>query len=422
MNRIDLVLGIWSAFHRPRGPDLGVTLAANLTHRPWRHRWAGLVLAAAGVLAVSACSSSGSSDASSGSTATSSAAGSGDYNLAAAQQIVAKFTARPTSIGITTPITGSIPKNKTIDLVQCGVPACASAGNYLVSAAQAVGWTVDRINAGLTAESTVAAWNQAVANKPDGVVTSGTPRALFNPELAKLKAAGIPVVDESVDDPAGDGLSLVQLGPSALANTGSNPGVGARIADYMLAQNGGKAFEALAVYTSEYSSEIATLQGFTSTIKSACPKCKVDALNVPLSSIGSDLPTRITTYLTSHPQVKWVWPNYDDFVSGLPQAMQAAGQSGIKLVTWDSSSASISYMQNQQGLVAFDAYPAAEMMWRAIDFFIRSFTGQSTAVDSAVNLPAWVIDKPADIPQGPNGLFPLVADYQAQFKKLWGLG
>ncbi len=397
-------------------------MAANVTHRRWRYRWAGLALAAAGALAVSACSSSGSSDPSSASSSASSASGASDYNLAAAQQIVAKFTTRPTSIGITAPIVGSIPKNKTIDLVQCGVPACASAGNYLVSAAQAVGWTVNRIDAGLTAESTVAAWNQVVANKPDGVVTSGTPRALFDPELAELKAAGIPVVDESVDDPPVNGLSLVQLGPIALAETGSNPGVGARIADYMLAQNGGKAFQALAVYTSEYSSEIATLQGFTATIKSACPTCTVDALNVPLSSIGSDLPTRITTYLASHPQVKWVWPNYDDFVSGLPQAMQAAGESGIKLVTWDSSNASISYLKNQQALVAFDAYPAAEMMWRAIDFFIRSFTHQSTAVDSAVNLPAWMIDNPAEIPPSPTGLFPLVANYQAQFEKLWGLG
>ena len=330
---------------------------------------------------------------------------------------MAAFTARPTSIGVTTPITGTVPKGKRIDLIQCGVPACEAAGNYLVSAANAVGWTVDRINAGLTAESTAAAWAQAVANKPNGVVTSGSPRVLFNPALAKLKAMGIPVVDQSVGDTPGDGLSLVMLGPSALAGTSMAPGVGTRIADYMLAQNGGKAFDSLAVYTSEYTSEIAALSGFTTAMSSACPSCKVYTLNVPLSSIGSDLPTRITTFLSSHPQIKWVWPNYDDFIEGLPQAMKAAGQGSDHLVTWDSSTASISYMQNGE-LAAFDAYPAAEMMWRSIDFFIRSFTNQSTTVDTAP-LPAWMITNASEIPPPTDGLFPLVANYQAQFEQLW---
>jgi ABC-type sugar transport system substrate-binding protein len=333
---------------------------------------------------------------------------------------VTAFTTRPTSVGVTTPITGTVPKGKVIDLIQCGVPACQAAGNYLVSAATEVGWKVDRINAGLTAESTAAAWAQAVANKPNGVVTSGSPRVLFNPALAKLKAMGIPVVDQSVADPEGNGLSLVMMGVPALQGTSASPGVGNRIAEYMLSQNGGKAFDALAVYTSEYTSEIAALSGFTTTMSAACPSCKVYTLNVPLTSIGSDLPTRVTTFLSSHPEIKWVWPNYDDFIEGLPQAMKAAGQGSDHLVTWDSSSASISYMQNGE-LTAFDAFPAAEMMWRSIDFFIRTFTGQSTAVDNAP-VPAWLIDGASALPpasQQTDGLFPLVANYQAQFESLW---
>jgi ribose transport system substrate-binding protein len=377
---------------------------------------AGLALSVASVLLLSACGSGSSGGTSSGSGSDASVS-TADYNLAAAKAAIAKFTTRPTSIGITKPITGSVPKGKTIDLVQCGVPACASAGNYLVSAGQAVGWTIKRIQAGLTAESTKAAWDQVVANKPDGVVTTGSPRALFNPELAQLKAAGIPVVDQSTGDPQANGLSLVMLGTPALAGTPGNPGVANRIADYMLSQNGGKAFESLAVYTSAYTSETAGLGGFKTAMAAACPKCKVDTLNVPLSSIGSDLPTRITSYLSAHPKVKWVWPNYDDFVNGLPQALQAAGLGSTKLVTWDSSTASLAYVKSG-AITAFDAYPAAEMMWRSIDFLIRTFNKESTAVDSAP-LPAWLIDSGAQIPPNTTGLFPLVANYEAQFKKLW---
>lgn len=373
-------------------------------------KWQGSMVAAVSVavaLALSACSSSSSTNGSN-------TAAASDYNVAAAKALAAEFTTRPTSVGVTTPITGSVPAGKTIDLVQCGVPACQEAGDYLQSAVQAVGWKLVRINAGLTAETTKAAWDQAVSNKPDGVVTSGSPDSLFKPELAKLAAMNIPVVDQSVNDPQGDGLSLVLLGKAGYE------AVGARIADYILAQNNGKAFQTATFYSSGYAGEQNGADAFKSTIMKACPKCTVDSENVPLTSIGSDFPQRVTAFLSAHPKVQWVWPNYSDFVTGLPQALTAASLTSIKLVTWDSNSTSVSYMKNGKGLVAFDAYPAAEMMWRSVDFFIRTFNHESTSVDSSP-LPVWFIDNPAQIPSSSTGLFPLVANYQAQFKKLWKL-
>ncbi len=376
-----------------------------------KRKWPGSIAAAAAVavaLALSACSSSSTT------TGSTTSAGGSDYNLNAVKALAAKFTTRPTSVGISAPITGTVPAGKTIDLVQCGVPACQEAGDYLQSAVQAVGWKLVRVNAGLTAETIQAAWNQVVTNKPDGVVTSGSQDVLFKPQLAKLAAMNIPVVDQAAPDPQGNGLSLVMLGKEGYE------AVGARIADYILAQNNGKAFQTATFYSSGYAGEQDGANSFKSTIMTACPKCTVDAENVPLSSIGSDFPQRVTAFLSSHPSVKWVWPNYSDFVTGLPQALTAAGLSSIKLVTWDSNSTSVSYMKNGKGLVAFDAYPAAEMMWRSVDFFIRTFNHESTSVDNAP-LPVWFLDDPAQIPSSATGLFPLVADYQAQFEKLWKL-
>src|ERR1700760_4311582 len=94
-------------------------------------KWQGSMVAAVSVaiaLALSACSSSSSTNGSK------STAAANDYNVAAAKALAAQFTTRPTSVGVTAPITGSVPAGKTIDLVQCGVPACQEAGDYLQSA------------------------------------------------------------------------------------------------------------------------------------------------------------------------------------------------------------------------------------------------------------------------------------------------
>ncbi|HEY2165727.1 MAG TPA: substrate-binding domain-containing protein [Jatrophihabitantaceae bacterium] len=333
--------------------------------------------------------------------------------MAAVNAEVAKYSSRPTSIGISTPVSGAVPTGKTIDYLQCGAPSCKDAGDYLELATQAVGWTLKRVDAGISAETVKAAWGQAVTDKPDGVIASGFPRVLFESELAKLKAMNIPVVDEIVGDAAGNGLSLVLADPTDQAATGT------RLAQYVLKQNNGKAFEALSVITSAYTSLVNQDKAFGTAITSVCATCKVDHLDVPITSLGTDLPTRVTSYLSAHPKVKWVYVGFSDMVTGLPAALKAAGLGDVKLVTYDGNPTTQAYLKNGQSLVAMDQYPAPEIQWRAVDFFIRTMLGEDTAVDSAHTLPAWVIEG-AQVPST-TGSFPAVADYQTQYKALWKL-
>src|SRR5438105_1367527 len=85
-------------------------------------RLAGVSMVAALALMAAACSASGSSgDASSSG---SPVAGGHDYDVAAARAAVQKLETRPTTIGITAPIKGTVPSGKHIDYLQCPVPAC----------------------------------------------------------------------------------------------------------------------------------------------------------------------------------------------------------------------------------------------------------------------------------------------------------
>ncbi len=380
----------------------------------------GLVMIAAVALALTAaaCGSSSKSSSSSNTTApssgsatTASPAGGGTGSV---QAQVQRWLQRPTSINISQKVQGAIPTGKTIDWLQCSVPACVALTAPLQEAVSTVGWTLRVVDAGVTPESVKAAWDKAVQDKPDAVIASGFSRSIFEPELAQLKSMNIPVIDMTTADPPGNGLTAVfDYGPDYLAS-------GQRLADYAVSHAGAN-INAVMVTSSAFANLSFVGQGFQQELQSKCPSCKVSSFQVPATSIGADLPTRIASYLTAHPDVNWAYIGYDDMVLGVPSALSGAGIGGkVKLVTIDNEPATQAYMKNGQDLVASDGFPGPEIMWREVDYLIRYFNHESTDPDTAHNLPVWLLTG-ANVPSTTSS-FPLVADYQAQYKALWGKG
>ena len=361
------------------------------------------------LLTVGACGSSSKGGSGGGGGGTSST-GAG---LADVKAAVAKALERPTSIGLTAKLAGSPVKDKTVDWLQCSVPACVALTPPLKEAIAAVGWKLNVVDAGVTPETVKNAWDKAVQDKPDAVIASGFSRALFNPELAKLKDLNIPVIDLTTADEPGNGLTAVfDYGPDYLAS-------GKRLADYALAQDGTNV-TAVMVLSSAFANLGFVGQGFKGELNSKCPSCSVDSFEVPATSIGKDLPTRITAYFSAHPKVNWAYIGYDDMVLGVPAAMASAGLTGkVKLVTIDNEPATQAYMKNKQALVASDGFPGPEIMWRSVDFLLRYFAKQDTAPSTAYNLPVWLLTGD-NVPSTTSG-FPLVEDYQKQYKALWGI-
>src|ERR1700678_762466 len=156
-----------------------------------RRTSSGAVALACIVVMVAGCSSSSSSSpaaASSAPSASSSAASSSASPAAAAGTV----TTRPTSIPLTTPLGGPVPKNKTVDVVTCGVPACTENVAFLKAGTNALGWKLNVISGGTTTESAQAAWDSVVANPPDAVLGFGYDPTIFAAETKKLAAMHIP--------------------------------------------------------------------------------------------------------------------------------------------------------------------------------------------------------------------------------------
>ncbi len=67
-----------------------------------------------------------------------------------------------------------------------------------------------------------------------------------------------------------------------------------------------------------------------------------------------------------------------------------------------------------------DGQEVNEVMWRAVDALLRHFADQSLEPNAAGDVAAEWIVTADDLPSTTEP-FPLVADYAAQYRRLWGL-
>lgn len=336
---------------------------------------------------------------------------SGGKSIPAAVSALKALESRPANIQVTQPVSKPIPTGKTIDWVVCGSPLCTVLTPSLQAAAAVLGWKVVAIPGGLSPATIQDAWNQAVQNHPDAVVGSGFPAVVFSGALAKLQAANIPVVNGFTTDTPGNGVDaeIVSL-PSEYENQGK------AYAAYTLGI-GGTSTNALFVYGSTFEADKYLKQGYQAEQTKLCPTCGFDALNVPESDVGTTLPSVITAYLTSHPNINFVDLGEGSFEAGLPQALQTAGLANrVKIVSQYPTQASVQDLMSGK-MSALVSVEQADAMWLYVDALARIFTGQSPAPSEASS-PVWVVtNKTANQLTPP---YHVVANYQAQFKKLWG--
>jgi ribose transport system substrate-binding protein len=331
--------------------------------------------------------------------------------LSAARAAFQKYSERPASIPVTQPVGKKIPKGKRVDFILCGVQSCKDLADFFTAAAGQLGWKVKQIATQGTRESVQAAYEQAVRDKPDAVVASGFPRAVYAQQLAQLKAAGIPVIQSNADDVVGDGVSLLKNGPKDVGVQGE------MIASWVVSSSGAKA-DTVYFDLPAYTILKPVKDSFAAKYKEWCDGCALDTVDVPITAVGKDMPDRVVSYLRSHPKVTHVVFSLGLLNVGVPAALKTAGVTGKHLVVNVGDAQNYQYIQSglTDGAMALNSHETA---WLQVDALARHFTGQSMAVDQSAVLPNMLVTKD-NLPSA-DGDFPIVEDYQAQFKALWGL-
>ena len=339
-----------------------------------------------------------------------SGSGSSSAKIDDAQAIVDKWEQRPTEITVTEPVGKPIPEGKRITYIACGVEVCALQGELLQEAADTLGWTVTTVNTDGTPEKVSGAIATAIRDKADAIITQAASKDVLAKPLADAKAAGIPVVTCCSTDPPG----------TYLINT-STPEHGGRIGELMAAKvvvdSGGEA-KSLFVNLSAFTILGEVGKKFESTMSDLCPDCTVDSVDIPLTSIGKDVPDRIVSYLRSHPDTNYVFLVEGSLAPGVKAALQAAGLTDkVKLVVQGGNQPV--YQEIAAGKPWLAAAPSAIVSYdyAEMDGLARHFAGAEVDENPVPEL--WLMT-PDNAPDDIGKVLPLVEDYKAQWAALWG--
>ena len=329
-----------------------------------------------------------------------------------AKERAAAAEERPTEVAVTEPLGAEVPPDKTVYWLECSIEACTQLGDTLQVAMDALGWELRRVNAGLEPETVKGAWELAARDKPDAVMASGFPHSVYEPELKQVLDAGIPVVNMvTTDESAGPTEFILKGNQDYIDN-------GALNADWVVAQ-GGETTQALYVTTSQFPSVEARAQGFEDQFAKICPDCQLDLMEVQADDIGTNaLPTQIVGRLQQNPDINLVVLGIGDMLAGLESALKGANlQDQAEILVSDMSPDIFQSLQNGE-IEASVMQEGVDMMWEATDILLRHFTDQEvTFLDQPAQ--KWIVTPENSADWGPP--FPLVDDYQAQYKELWGV-
>jgi ABC-type sugar transport system substrate-binding protein len=374
------------------------------------------VLAVLGTFAVAACGSSsgsGSVTTKAGSTATTkagAAASADGVDRAKAKSLVDSATARPTKIGLTTPVGKPIPTGKKLYFVSCGVEVCELEFNVIKKATDILGWSATKLSTDGSPQQIQNAWDQIVREKPDAVLYTATPRSQIEAQMVAATANGTAIAGCCITDPLSKEIIYAISTPEQTGNLG--PVIAGWVVNDSATAKPGVLYLNLPDFPILSSLETE----FTKTFKELCATCKSGKIDFGLADLAK-AGDQVVSYLRANTDTKYVVLSTDSAFAGLNATLKAAGLNDIRIFGEGPSPANIKEIQTgeQAGTMAFGAY---ELLFGMVDAVARKITG--VEVLKAFDPPNWILTK-SNIPaEGATDLFPLIPDIQDQFKKLWG--
>jgi ribose transport system substrate-binding protein len=368
---------------------------------------------AAIAVAAAACSTSGGSQASAPSTGNAGTASS----AANSAQIVPATKPITKWFGPTKPFTP--PAHKHIMILICGAQGggCVREGQGAKAAAEALGWSADVVDGKLDPTEWDRAVKQAAESGVDGIYDiSGNPN-LMGDAMSVVRAKHIPFVLAEQSPAKGDQGGIDSyIDPDPVAG-------GKIMAQWIAADSGGKA-HVLILNVPGYP-DIATRNStLVSSLKSDCNnQCKTYQASVSPTTLGTTLAPLVTSQLQAHPDINYVWSSDDAISDFVAQGIQQAGKtSTVKMVSGAGAPevlAKIKSGQDAADLATGDQWEG----WLGIDTLARVMAGVSYQKLWREPQRLWTA---ANIGQAPASMFKTGWDpefnYQAGYKKLWGVG
>lgn len=334
--------------------------------------------------------------------------------LAAAQALVDQYTPTPTKIGITEPLKGDL-KGKKVIFVECSATNCKEHGDLMEEPFKLLGADYQRIPAGGTPEEFAAAYDSAIAMKPDVVLTAGITSEVVSTQLDELESLGIPVISQATGKDPTNGVDKEMLSPAMWQKAG-------RAAAAWIAVDSKCAANVLYLKETIFTFANPSYEYFESGLKEFCPKAKITRLDVPVTDIGTAIPGQVVSAFQSDPSLNYITNSYGAQAIGVVEALTEAGITGTYRLMNQAGTA----YNNQQlldGAAVVDMQVSENLQaWVMADAAARAVLGQTLdAIDDA-NLPWFTFLTKDEVTWNVNTEhFEGVAGLADQFKALWGV-
>ena len=286
-------------------------------------------------------------------------------------------------------------------------------GRGVEEAANILGWKVDILNGRGAVTSTLQAMQQAVASRPDAIITSADASALQSP-ISQAVAAGIPVIGIHASAFPGPDPEL-----NLYTNITSNPAeIGETQAAYVLAQSNA---EAKVVHFLDNSFAIARFKAKAATdpIKN-CKGCTfVDMANIPIADQTQRIPTVISGILANTGNTWWGTTCCDNFFPYVASALRAANvpANQVKLVGSDGPPSAYDMIRKGEYEVATVPEPSTLFGFQAVDAVVRAAAGQEP---SHFVQPTYLVTKEnADAEGGEKNEFIPSNNFACHYENIW---
>jgi ribose transport system substrate-binding protein len=260
----------------------------------------------------------------------------------------------------------------------------------------------------------------AIQSKASVIMVGGIEPSLIGPALADAQKAGIPVIiadDQNPGPPRSDYPPAVK----AIA-THSYSWPGKAEADFITMDSQGKA-NVLFLSTSDIP-HITTPEkvAFVNELKRVCPGCTAKVENVP-SSQWSSLSTKVPSLLRANPNINYIVPDFDGMVIfALPGVHSIGAQNKVKIVSFNATPSVMKALKNHDVVVAETGGPNLLQGWAFADQALRVATGNTPLPDIGIEDRLFTADNINTINlSAQESTWYGNIDYQAAYKKLWGV-
>jgi ribose transport system substrate-binding protein len=313
------------------------------------------------------------------------------------------------------------PKNMKVGIVPCAAQfrGCQAPADAAAEAARAIGWSVTMYDGGGTQQKQNASILDAISAGANIVFTIGIDANFIQLALNAAKANGVPIISgsEGTDSPNpilkpdGDNLNY------ALDVGTDFHGVGAHIAEWIVADSGGKA-NAVVFADEEFQSAMGAVFGVVDGLKK-CAGCEVSPLQkFTASQVGTSLGQQVVGYLQSHPAVDYIYAPYDPAAVVMTNAIVQAGLADkVKPASMVGAAQNFDFIRIGRVQTVDGAFDNHYMGYAMVDQGIRVLNHAPLVEPYDEGTPYDIVDK-TNLP-APGAEYRAGFDYVSLYRKLW---